>query len=215
MRLQYAKAPLPAGQAGQGKSFDMDEELVALIIDRSFFIDKPALREASAFNARLAAGKGQIMDNANEVCKLAADILAVYQRIRKHLDKVTQINWLPSLQDMRVQLDHLVYRGFLSELPFDHLRHYPRYLKALEIRLERLPSTAPRDRQLINDMSTLYQQWQERMARARELGRIDPRLDELRWMFEELRVSLFAQPQPTAYPISLKRIAKRWSELGL
>jgi ATP-dependent helicase HrpA len=216
MRLQYAKAPPGAGQSQAARAaLDIAEELVALSIDRTFFSGQPMPRDATAFKARLAAGKGALMSHANAVCELAAGILASYQRVRKQLDSISQIHWLASLQDMRAQLDQLVYRGFLSAVPWHKLRHYPRYLKALETRLERLSSTAARDRQWIGEMAPLYQQWQARMAQAQAAGRVDPRLEELRWMFEELRISLFAQPQATDYPISLKRIAKRWQALGL
>ena len=128
---------------------------------------------------------------------------------------MTQINWLPSLQDMKGQLNGLVYRGFLPEAPYEHLARYPAYLKALETRVERLPSAAPRDRQNIQAMAKLQESWRACSGAAREAGRTDPRLEEIRWMLEELRISLFAQPQPTAYPISVKRIEKRWKELGL
>ncbi|MFM1892694.1 MAG: hypothetical protein RLZ44_1771, partial [Pseudomonadota bacterium] len=50
---------------------------------------------------------------------------------------------------------------------------------------------------------------------ARERGMVDPRLEEIRWMLEELRVSLFAQELGTAYPVSVKRVGRRWRELGL
>ncbi len=64
-------------------------------------------------------------------------------------------------------------------------------------------------------MAPLYESGKRRAAAAREAGRSDPRLDEIRWMLEELRVSLFAQQLGTAYPVSLKRIESRWKELGL
>jgi ATP-dependent helicase HrpA len=211
MRLQYAKAPQGEGGAGS----DVADQLVALIVDHTFFVDRPPLRDAAAFEQRIAECKGGLMAMAGDVCKLAAEILATYQRIRKRIDFVTQIHWLPSVQDMKGQLDGLVYRGFLQEAPFQHLARYPHYLKALETRVERLPSAAPRDRQNIQAMARLQEAWRSRVARARDAGRLDARLEEIRWMLEELRISLFAQPQPTAYPISLKRIEKRWRELGL
>ncbi|WP_373510815.1 DUF3418 domain-containing protein, partial [Thiocapsa sp.] len=52
-------------------------------------------------------------------------------------------------------------------------------------------------------------------AAARKAGRADARLDEIRWLLEELRVSLFAQTLGTAGPVSVKRIEARWRELGL
>ena len=67
----------------------------------------------------------------------------------------------------------------------------------------------------MREMAPLQQKWQERAAAAREAGRRDPRLEEIRWMLEELRVSLFAQQIGTAYPVSVKRIEARWKELGL
>jgi len=226
MRLQYAKAPGEVGNVkgevrsgkgeGRGGKVDqLEEELVALIIDRTFIIDQPPLRDAAAFEQRIADCKANLMITAGEVCKLAGEILAVYQRVRKRIDAVTQINWLPSIQDMKSQLDGLVYRGFLQEVPVEHLIRYPHYLKALETRVERLPSAAPRDRQNIQSMARLQEEWRARSAAARDAGTLDPRLEEIRWMLEELRISLFAQPQPTAYPVSLKRIEKRWRELGL
>jgi ATP-dependent helicase HrpA len=210
MRLQYAKAPAQKGPTG-----DIENELVALIIDRTFFTGRPRISDAAAFETRIAENKGDLMMVTSEVCKLAENILDSYQKIRKRLDAITQIQWLPSVQDMRAQLDGLVYKGCLAEVPFEHLKDYPRYLKALETRAERLPSTATRDRQNLQQMARLNEDWRSRSDKTGEAGRQDPRLDEIRWMLEELRISLFAQPQATAYPVSVKRIEKRWKELGL
>ncbi len=225
MRLQYAKAP--AREVGSvkgevrskgGKALaagDLSDELVALILDRTFFTDRPRITDAAGFEARIAAHKSDMMETANQVCKLAADALSVYQRLRKQVDGLTQINWLASVQDIKAQLDGLVYKGFLSGVAYEQLAEYPRYLRALETRLQRLPGDAQRDRQRVQELSGLQQDLQARQKSAREAGREDPRLEEIRWMLEELRVSLFAQPQPTAYPVSVKRIEKRWRELGL
>ena len=83
------------------------------------------------------------------------------------------------------------------------------------MRYAKLGHAAGRDLQQLHELLPLYQQWQEKDGQRRKEGRLDVRLEELRWAFEELRVSLFAQELKTAYPISLKRIEKRWKELGL
>jgi ATP-dependent helicase HrpA len=64
-------------------------------------------------------------------------------------------------------------------------------------------------------MASLQQRWLERQELARNKGRIDERLEEIGWMLQELRISLFAQEVKTAYPVSVKRIEKHWKELGL
>jgi ATP-dependent helicase HrpA len=67
----------------------------------------------------------------------------------------------------------------------------------------------------MQEMAPLYRKWQARVEAARAAGRRDPRLEEIRWLLEELRVSLFAQQLGTAVPVSVKRIETRWKEAGL
>jgi ATP-dependent helicase HrpA len=217
MRLQYAKAPVPEAQprGGAPGTADLAEELVALILDLTFTEGRSPIRDQSAFERRIAEGRAHLSATAAEVCGLAADVLEAYQRLRKRLSGITQINWMPSVLDLRGQLDDLVYRGFLQQVPFEHLRDYPRYLRAAEQRAEKLLHAAGRDQQQMREMAPLLERWRERAAAARAAGRSDPRLDEIRWMLEELRVSLFAQQLGTAYPVSVKRIESRWRELGL
>ena len=218
MRLQYAKAPAPDGgvqSVSAGKPPDLGDELIALILDLTFVEGQPPVRDQTTFDTRIAARKGQLMSTANEVCGVAAGILDAYQRLRKRLAGITQINWMPSVLDLRAQLDALVFRGFLQQVPFAQLKEYPRYLKAADQRAEKLVHAAGRDQQRMAEMAPLLERWQKRAAAARAAGRSDPRLDELRWMLEELRVSLFAQQLGTAYPVSIKRIEARWRDLGL
>jgi len=217
MRLQYAKAP----RAEEGHTSDMHKppdlsnELLALILDLTFTEGLPPIREAADFDRRVAERKPLLATTAAEVCALAASILDAYQRLRKRLDGITQINWMPSVLDLRAQLDGLVFRGFLQQVPFEHLKDYPRYLKAADQRAEKLRHAAGRDQERLRALTPLLDRWRERRAAALAAERSDPRLDEIRWMLEELRVSLFAQQLGTAYPVSVKRIEARWCELGL
>jgi ATP-dependent helicase HrpA len=122
---------------------------------------------------------------------------------------------MASLGDMKQQLDRLVFVGFLQYTPYQQLKQLPRYLQAISMRLEKLGHAAARDRKRMQEMGGLYGKWREREEKYRQRGRRDDRIEELRWRFEELRVSLFAQELKTAYPVSLKRIEQRWRELGL
>jgi ATP-dependent helicase HrpA len=65
------------------------------------------------------------------------------------------------------------------------------------------------------ELAGIEGEWLAREGQARRTGRVDPRLDEIRWLLEELRVSLFAQELKTAVPVSIQRIERRWRELGL
>ncbi len=235
MSLQYAKAPTwerrtsvrpghaepqkPAsskpGTAKPPQPSDLADELLALILDLTFLKGLDPIRTQAAFESRLGSRKPGLAKTAQEVCTLGAAILDAYQALRQRLAAITQINWKTSVDDLRAQLDRLVFCGFLQAIPYAHLKDYPRYLKAADQRCERLLHAAARDQQRMAEMAPIEARWRERSTAAECAGREDLRLDEIRWMLEELRVSLFAQSLGTAYPVSVKRVEARWRELGL
>ncbi|RTZ78277.1 MAG: hypothetical protein DSZ01_05560 [Gammaproteobacteria bacterium] len=215
LRLQYAKAPSPPLKNAPAAHRDLEDELIALVIDRAFLDEADEIRDEMAFDAALRAGRPRLHAVSQEVHELVSNILGQYQAIRKRLSGLTQINWLASTQDMQGQLDRLVFRGFLQAVPWERLRHYPRYLRALALRLEKLPLDPGRDQRWIRELQQVQEAWRERWQVACEKGVVDERLEEIRWLIEELRISLFAQEVKTAVPVSVKRIRKRWNELGL
>jgi ATP-dependent helicase HrpA len=215
MRLQYAKAATaPQGYATAANP-DLQAELVALVVDLTFIQGMPTPHNAQEFQSRIAECKDRLMSVAKGVVVLVQEILDAYQQVRKLLTKANKINWMTSVADVNQQLDRLVFRGFLQVTPYVNLKHLPRYLKAIALRLEKLVHAAARDQQRLREMQGLYQQWQAWDEKCRGNQKVDERIEELRWAFEELRVSLFAQELKTDYPISLKRLEKRWRELGL
>ena len=215
MKLQYATvADPPAGfQLPPGDG--LEEDLVALVVDATFLAGRPRIADAAAFEGRIEAHRGELMGRALEMLPVVGELMGLQHAVRKRLGAATQVNWLASVEDMKRQLDRLVYRGFVQQTPWERLTRFPRYLRALELRIDKLGTALARDRQRMAEMAEVEQAWRERDERAREKGVFDPRLDEIRWMLEELRISLFAQELGTAYPVSVKRVGRRWRELGL
>ena len=114
---------------------------------------------------------------------------------------------------IRAQLSRLVYKGFFSETPWEQLAQLPRFLKAMELRLDKYGNSAERDAKQRQSIAALTKRYDERLEKQREVGVEDPRLDAFRWALEELRVSLFAQELKTPYPVSYKRLEKMWAAL--
>ena len=197
------------------RGIQVDDEILALIVDRAFLEGRAPIRDPAAFLDCLAAGRGRLATVTTETLALVAEILQCYHAVRAWLGGPITGAALPSAQDARAHLDRLVYRGFLLHVPWDRLLSYPRYLGAIARRLERLGHAALRDRDRLAEVAGIEGEWLAREAQAREAARIDPRLDEIRWLLEELRVSLFAQELKTAVQVSVKRIERRWRELGL
>ncbi|WP_313059651.1 DUF3418 domain-containing protein, partial [Pseudomonas rhodesiae] len=116
-----------------------------------------------------------------------------------------------ALNDIKQQLSNLVYPGFVRETPAQWFKELPRYLKAIELRLEKLPSQVQKDRVWSGELSGLWTQYQNRLNKHAQEGKRDPQLELYRWWLEEYRVSLFAQQLGTKVPISDKRLSKQWS----
>ena len=116
-----------------------------------------------------------------------------------------------AVKDIENQLRSLFVPHFLLTIPFERLKHYPRYIKAINVRLERLRNDPARDAAHMAEIGKLAAALGRELA-ARK-GSVDERLENFRWMLEELRVSLFAQELRTPVPVSVKRLTKQWEAL--
>jgi ATP-dependent helicase HrpA len=145
-----------------------------------------------------------LYDTADAVVGQVERILATAHAVDLRLKSTGSPALIPALTDIRAQLSALIYPGFVTATGWERLPHLHRYLRAIERRLERLPDNPHRDLELTRQIQALQQDYE----RLRERSRNSAGLRQVRWMLEELRVSLFAQQLGTAYPISEKRIRK-------
>ena len=217
MRLAYSRVPaLPGSRKDNRFSERLEDQLIALAFDRAFAVDPSSVRDRESFQACFDSGREQLHPVFAETVERVADLLNLYQAVRKQLAGMNNLNLLSSVQDMQQQLDELVYQGFLEQVQAEQLTEYPRYLRALQLRLQKLASGGQaRDQQGMREMAEIQEQWLARVRAAREKGLVDNRLQEIRWQLEELRISLFAQEVKTRFPVSVKRIEKQWKALGL
>ena len=169
------------------------------------------LRNEAAFRGACTAVRPRLPAAVQQLAQIAQESLAAAQRISQALGKAPN-NWKGAVADAKVQLDGLVFPGFLLHHPPDRLPHLPRYLKAMELRLGKLPHHLARDLGSMNEMAALLNGLRQYQKQHAALGP-DQALEEFRWLLEELRVSLFAQELKTPMPVSVKRLEKRWREI--
>lgn len=211
LKLSYSLAPADS----QDAPLDLEDEIMALAFERAFMEDRKWPEDQATFEMVIEENSMRLGEFVQQAGELASQILKAYRTVRQQLAAITQKNWQRAVDDMTTQLDQLVYRGFLVQTPPDRRTHLPRYLRAIDKRLEKLPLAAARDSRLMDEMALIQSQWTDRLKTAREKSEHDPRLEVIRWELEELRVSLFAQELGTIRPISVKRIQKHWQELYL
>ncbi|AXB44359.1 ATP-dependent helicase [Amycolatopsis albispora] len=112
-----------------------------------------------------------------------------------------------SLADIREQLGELIFPGFVTATGSARLPDLVRYLRAIERRLDKLPSDPARDVERLREVHWLRDEYKS-LVDAQPRGTSSGALRDVRWMIEELRVSFFAQTLRTAYPVSVKRVLR-------
>ena len=192
---------------------DLRSQLTELLADLAYVQDRPTPRTAAAFAEACRAGRQQLLFSVQDVAKLVGPLFHAYHQARLALDERTAANWQDAVDDMRRQVDALMAEGFLVAAPWRWLSHYPRYLKAIPHRLEKLKTAGVRrDREALSQLAPHWEQYQQRRSAHIERGIVDPELSEYRWMLEEFRVSLFAQTLGTAVKVSPQRLERQWGK---
>jgi ATP-dependent helicase HrpA len=190
---------------------DLKEDLLTAITDRAFIGDDDMPRTEKQFNGQKDRARTRLVAVSQAACRVAAEVFSEYHEIQGRLaGKVPT----PVAADIREQLQHLVYKGFLTATPWEQLQHLPRYLKAILRRLDKLHGNLERDAKHTAALRELWQKYKMALDKARKADQSHAALDQFRWMLEELRVSLFAQELKTPYPVSFKRLQKVWEQLG-
>ena len=192
-----------------GTADELRQQIVDLALDRAFLGD-PLPTDAQAFRKRIDEGRGRLTLIANEVARGALAILTEYAAAARKLKDARPPKDVAD--DIQAQLMRLLPKRFVLDTPWAQLAHLPRYLKGVTMRLDKLRSDPTRDATRLAEMRPLEQRYLRLMADRR--GVRDARLDEFRWLLEELRVSLFAQELRTPQPVSVKRLEKALQQIN-
>jgi ATP-dependent helicase HrpA len=191
-----------------GTSDELRQQIIEVALDRAFLLD-PLPADEFAFKKRIEEGRGRLTLIANEVARLAGSILIEYAAATRKI-KDTK-NAADAAADCVQQLQRLMPKRFLAITPWSQLQHFPRYLKALVLRLEKWRADPSRDAAKQLELKPQEQRYWRLVAERK--GAVDDRMMEFRWLLEELRVSFFAQELRTPQPVSIKRLDKAWLQL--
>ncbi|WP_285240759.1 ATP-dependent RNA helicase HrpA [Pseudarthrobacter sp. MEB009] len=162
--------------------------------------------DRAAFDALYETVRAELIDTVFSVTSVVERILASARRIEKQLKGTTSLALISALNDIRSQLENLVHPGFVARTGYSQLSQLPRYLAAIEKRLERLPGNVQRDALGMAAVQRLEDDYDDAVSALLPGRRAGHELTQVRWMIEELRVSLFAVELGTAYSVSEKRI---------
>jgi ATP-dependent helicase HrpA len=188
---------------------ELREQIIEVALERAFLAD-PLPTDATSFKARIEAGRTRLNLIAAEVARQAGTVLVELAAVQRKLKDARPPREVAD--DINAQLQRLCPRRFVASTDWAALQHFPRYLKAIVLRLDKLRGDPARDAARMAELRPLEQRWLRRLAELK--GAQHARLDEYRWLLEELRVSLFAQELRTPQPVSVKRLDKAWQQLA-
>lgn len=192
-----------------GSQQDLLRQILSLTFDRCCLND-PLPNSENSFHVRCKEAKARLNLVGQEIARLVGAVLAEYQAVQKALPGFKAHG--QATQDIRSQLEGLLHKEWIAATPYQRLQHLPRYLKAINLRLEKLRANPARDAANLAQLQPLLQQWQRRLSALQ--GGYDARLEDFGWLLQELRVSLFAQELKTPVIVSVKRLQKILDEMN-
>ena len=207
--LKGADLALKAANIGDRKSLIM--AITNASFKHSVFADDKAVRSREDFEQQYSKGLGDVVVTAQEYADIIQSVLPLLHQCRK---KIRAINLAAvyAKSDIEAQLERLFSIKTLSSIGREQISQYPRYIRAIEIRLEKLPMQVSKDREWLNEIQQFSQRTEN--YQPDDLSRpIALEIESFYWAIEEYRVSLFAQQLGTKMPISSKRLEKMWQQL--
>jgi ATP-dependent helicase HrpA len=186
------------------------DQILNLALERAFMGESLPVN-AAQFADRLQAGKPRLALIAQEISKHALAALQAHADLQKKLPQAKAAS-AAAYTDIQIQVQSLIFAKFVSDTPFAQLVHFPRYLKAIAMRIDKLRANPSRDAQCQKDWESVARPWQKLLQGSRGSATYamadDQVLTDFRWQLEELRVALYAQELKTPTPMSLKRLEK-------
>lgn len=218
-KVKYLQKELLRGQelalsvAGIGSRDQVVDDLILAAWRQLCLTEgQPLPQVRTEFDQLLHDGSVRLIEVAQALANDLNTSLKLLVDVRKQLKQHKNALALAfTISDIHTQLQQLFYPGLVFQTPAEWLAQYPRYLRAIQLRLEKALLNPQKDRQLLAEVQLHWQRFAEFLAKEGDYQmELNPPLREYRWWLEELRVSLFAQTLGTQVTISGKRLEKQW-----
>ncbi len=187
---------------------NLESSLAILLARIAFVDDQPLIRDSETFQIRRQDRSRRIAEATQEIAGWLDGLSRHGFELRRQRESIRPADRFESLvRDVDEQLRWLLFDEFWTSVPWRWLKHYPRYIQAIAYRMDKARGAAARDQELAAAVSDLWTRWLHQLPEndRQPLAQVD---SEFRWMMEELRVSLFAQPLGTSVKVSPQRCEK-------
>ena len=189
-----------------GRVLDLIDDCIACAVDKLIADFGGFVWNEEGFNKL----RDFVRENVNEVtvdiAQKVEQILTLTHQLNQRLKGKMDFTMAFALSDMKSQISGLIYQGFVQKSGYARLPDLLRYLQAIDKRMDKLAQDVNRDRAAMLRVEQVQQAYQQLLAKLPKSKPISDEVAEIRYMIEELRVSLFAQQLGTKYQVSEKRV---------
>ncbi|MGB5804253.1 MAG: ATP-dependent RNA helicase HrpA [Vibrio anguillarum] len=189
-----------------GKVLDLIDDCIACGIDKLIEQQGGLVWEPEQFEALKEFVRAELGDTVVDIAQQVETILTTAFNINKKLKGKIDFTMAFALSDIKAQIEGLIFKGFATECGWKRLPDILRYMRAIERRMEKLPIDPNKDRLHMLKIEAVTNDYKALLNKIPRGAEVPENVKEIRWMIEELRVSLFAQQLGTPYPVSDKRI---------
>lgn len=192
-----------------GSRQELLDSLLRLAYYQTFLAGNKLPHNRQEFSAVLERGKVHLVETANNIAQRIYDIMAAHHRICSSLETEGPRAWRFVYEDIGQQLKKLFFKGFAAQVDWVYLQQYPRYLAAIELRLDKVQDNLAPEKVWCAEFDSLWSQYEALLERTVVTGADTEKITKIRWLIEEYRVSIYAQKLGTTEPVSLKRLTKK------
>ena len=190
------------------------DDIIDTAISHTFVDDKPFPRQREEFLKQLADKRGQLVSVASDICGQLEQAFELYRQVARRIDGNLPLSWVEAVSDIKDQVSRLIYPGFVHATGVERLPRLQMYFKAISRRLDAIDQAPDKDRKRRSELLPVWERFKLLPQMDDERPDYRDQYHKLRWSFEELRISLFAQEIGTVEKVSVSRLENRLQALA-
>ena len=189
------------------------DDIISASIDHAFVDRQDLPRTRDAFVSKLETSRPQLVSVAGEFCDTLGQVFEQHRQVAKRLEGSISLSWIEPAVDIKDQIAQLIYPGFVTNTGLTQMRRLPIYFQAMDKRLDAIDMAPDKDRRRRAELLPVWEAFKAQPLERDEDPAYREARNRLRWAFEELRISLFAQDLGTSEKVSVSRLENRVGEL--
>jgi len=189
------------------------DDIIDAALDHVFIKDEPWPRTREAFQHRLESNRKQLVGIANEICEATATVFEQHRLVAKRIEGSVPLSWVEAIGDIKDQIAQLIFPGFVTAIGLSRMKRVSVYFQAMGRRLDAIDQSPDKDRRARAELLPVWEQFKALPVVRDDMAEYAQIHTDLRWAFEELRISLFAQELGTKEKVSVARLESRLAKL--